>query len=108
MYDKFEILKEISEWEKEIARLEDSDEDEEEQISEIKERINTLRLALDEMQTSEEMKERYIVGIKAVREGLDESDDILCPVCNHSLACNDDYYEMRPKHCEECGTKIIY
>ena len=108
MYDKFEILKEISEWEKEIARLEDSDEDEYEQISEINERIETLRLALDEMQTPEEMKARYIEGMKAIYEGLDESDDILCPVCGYSLARIDDYYEMRPKHCEECGTKIIY
>ena len=49
MYDRFEILREINEWEKEIARLEDSDEDEEEQISKIQDRISTLKLALCEI-----------------------------------------------------------
>ena len=49
MYDKFEILKEIDEWEKEIAKLEDSDEDESEQIAEIQERIDTLNDALEDM-----------------------------------------------------------
>ena len=49
MYDRFEILREIDEWEKEIARLEDSDEDESEQIAEIQERIDTLNDALEDM-----------------------------------------------------------
>lgn len=48
MYDRFEILKEIDEWEKEIARLENSDEDESEQIAEIEKRIERLKDALDE------------------------------------------------------------
>ena len=48
MYDKFEILIEIDDWEKEISRLEDSDEDESEQIAEIKERIKTLQDALED------------------------------------------------------------
>ena len=48
MYDRFEILREIDEWEKEIARLEDSDEDESEQIAEIQKRIDTLKNALEE------------------------------------------------------------
>ena len=47
MYDRFEILKEIDEWEKEIARLEDSDEDESEQIAEIQKRIDALNDALE-------------------------------------------------------------
>lgn len=48
MYDRFEILREIDEWEKEIARLEDSDEDESEQITEIQKRIETLKDALED------------------------------------------------------------
>lgn len=44
--DKFEILNEIDSWEKELRRLENSDEDEAEQISEIEERINDLYEAL--------------------------------------------------------------
>lgn len=43
MYDKFEILNEIYAWEKEIARLENSSEDESEQIEEIQKRIQTLK-----------------------------------------------------------------
>jgi len=54
MYDKFEILKEIDEWEKEIARLEDSDENESEQIAEIQNRIETLRDALKEIEPEKE------------------------------------------------------
>lgn len=48
MYDRFEILKEIEEWEKEIERLENSDEDETEQIEEIEKRIYVLKNALEE------------------------------------------------------------
>lgn len=44
--DRFEILNEIDNWEKELSRLESSDEDEAEQISEIKERISDLYEAL--------------------------------------------------------------
>ena len=46
MYDKFEILNEIHGWEKEIARLENSNEDESEQITEINDRIQRLKNAL--------------------------------------------------------------
>ena len=38
----------------------------------------------------------------------DESDSILCPVCGYEVARNDDYLEMRPKHCSECGCKLLY
>ena len=48
MYDRFEILKEISEWEEELARLEDSDEDETEQIAEVQKRICDLKDALED------------------------------------------------------------
>lgn len=44
--DRFEILNEIDSWEKELSRLENSDEDETEQISEIEERISDLYEAL--------------------------------------------------------------
>lgn len=40
--------------------------------------------------------------------GDDESDDILCPVCGESVARNDDFDEMRPKHCPNCGTRLLY
>lgn len=40
--------------------------------------------------------------------GYDESDSILCPVCGYEVARNDDYPEMRPKHCPECGCKLLY
>lgn len=49
MYDRFEILREIDEWEKEIARLKDSDEDESEQIAEIQKRIDALNDELEDM-----------------------------------------------------------
>lgn len=48
MYDRFEILREIDKWEKELRRLESSDEDETDEINEVKERIETLKSALEE------------------------------------------------------------
>ena len=48
MLDRFEILSEISDWEKEIERLEGSEEDESEQIAEIQVRIEKLNDALDD------------------------------------------------------------
>ena len=44
--DMFELLNEIGSWEKELKKLENSDGDEAEQISEIKERIANLHAAL--------------------------------------------------------------
>lgn len=46
--DRFEILKEIEDWEKELDRLEDSEEDETEEIEVIRDKINTLKNALDD------------------------------------------------------------
>ena len=51
---------------------------------------------------------RYNEGIAVKKEGTDESDDILCPICGYSVARNDDYDDMRPNHCPECGTKLVY
>lgn len=33
---------------------------------------------------------------------------LTCPSCKYEVARNDDYTEMRPKHCPECGTKLKY
>ena len=41
-------------------------------------------------------------------QGDDEMDGIECPICKYEVASNDDYAEMRPKHCPKCGTKLIY
>lgn len=53
-------------------------------------------------------KLKYQDGLKVVYKGQDESDDICCPVCGNSVARNDDYVEFRPKHCTECGTRLLY
>jgi len=53
-------------------------------------------------------KLRYQDGLKVVFQGPDESDDICCPVCGNSVARNDDFAEFRPKHCSECGTRLLY
>lgn len=60
------------------------------------------------MKENEKKYERFITGMKAVQEGQDESDAILCPYCGWVLALNEDDCDMNPKHCPECGTKIIY
>lgn len=52
--------------------------------------------------------DRFTSGLAVKREGDDESDGILCPFCGYEVARNDDYCDMRPKHCPECGTKLIY
>lgn len=44
--DKFEILNEIDSWEKEIKRLQNSEEEEADEILEIEERIDDLYAAL--------------------------------------------------------------
>lgn len=54
------------------------------------------------------MKERYMLGKEVHSQGDDESDGIECPFCGYEVARNDDYDEMKPKHCPECGTKLLY
>lgn len=44
----------------------------------------------------------------SVYEGFDEMDDILCPHCGNPVSRMDEESEFRPKHCPECGTKLIY
>ena len=50
----------------------------------------------------------HLNGMNVIYTGYDESDSILCPVCGYEVARNDDYPEMRPKHCPECGCKLLY
>lgn len=57
--------------------------------------------------TLAEMQRKYEDGIEVKRQGDDADDEILCPECGYSLARNDEE-ELRPKHCPECGTKLIY
>lgn len=58
--------------------------------------------------TLAEMQQKYEDGIEVKRQGDDADDEILCPECGYSLARNDKKEELRPKHCPECGTKLIY
>ena len=58
--------------------------------------------------TMAEMQRQYKDGIEVKRQGDDTDDEILCPECGYSLARNDEKEEVRPKHCPECGTKLIY
>lgn len=58
--------------------------------------------------TLAEMQQKYEDGIEVKRQGNDADDEILCPECGYSLARNDEKEELRPKHCPECGTKLIY
>lgn len=54
------------------------------------------------------MKNRYMDGMPVHYQGDDADDRIECPVCGYEVASNDDYDEIKPKHCPECGTKLIY
>lgn len=58
--------------------------------------------------TLAEMQQKYEDGIEVKRQGDDADDKILCPECGYSLARNDEEEELRPKHCPECGIKLIY
>ena len=58
--------------------------------------------------TLAEMQRKYEDGIEVKRQGDDADDEILCSECGYSLAINDEEEELRPKHCPECGTKLIY
>lgn len=50
----------------------------------------------------------HLDGMNVTYTGDDESDSILCSICGYEVARNDDYLEMRPKHCPECGCKLLY
>ena len=66
------------------------------------------RLPVYEEESTPSELDRFVTGLSVKREGDDESDGILCPVCGYEVARNDDDRDMRPKHCPECGTKLIY
>ena len=53
-------------------------------------------------------KKRFLNGIAVTKTGWDADDEICCPICGCSVARNDDFHEMRPKHCPDCGTKLVY
>lgn len=59
-------------------------------------------------QSVDKLKQKFIEGLPVNRQGDDADDGIECPACRYEVARNDDYREMRPKHCPECGTKLIY
>lgn len=52
------------------------------------------------------MKRWFIDGISVHYQGIDADDVIECLFCGYEVARNDDYIEMRPKHCPECGRKL--
>ena len=54
------------------------------------------------------LEKQFIDGMHVNYQGDDEMNGITCPICKYEVARNDDYEEMRPKHCPECGTKLIY
>ena len=45
---------------------------------------------------------------KVIKQQTEEQLDERWMIANMKDARNDDYAEMRPKHCPECGTKLIY
>ena len=67
-------------------------------MAEICEQELQERLKKDEKEISD-YKQRYQHGLKVVYKGQDESDEICCPICG---------IEFRPKHCSECGTRLLY
>jgi len=71
--------------------------------------LERAALALTEASDSiAKLKKRYMDGLEVHYQGDDESDGIECPVCGYEVACNDDFEDMKPKHCPECGTKLLY
>lgn len=56
----------------------------------------------------DELGNKFLRANEVIYRGMDESDDILCPSCRYEVARNDDYSDMRPKHCPECGCKLAY
>lgn len=66
---------------------------------------NALKEAKDSV---DKLKKQYTDGIPVHYQGDDADDGIECPFCGYEVARNDDYSDMKPKHCPECGTKLIY
>ena len=70
--------------------------------------ITALTGGIDALESAEALKNKFIDGMNVHSQGDDADDAIECPFCGYEVAINDDYKEMRPKHCPECGTKLIY
>lgn len=70
--------------------------------------ITALTGGIDALESAEALKNKFIDGMNVHRQGDDADDGIECPFCGYEVARNDDYEEMRSKHCPECGTKLIY
>lgn len=70
--------------------------------------ITALTGGIDALESVDALKKKFIDGMNVHRQGDDADDGIECPFCGYEVARNDDYQEMRPKHCPECGTKLIY
>lgn len=60
------------------------------------------------LESVDAMKKRFMDGISVHYQGTDTDDGIECPFCGYEVARNGDYIETKPKHCPECGTKLIY
>lgn len=70
--------------------------------------ITALTYGIEAIESIQPIKNRFVDGIEVHYQGDDADDGIECPFCGYEVARNDDYSEMRPKHCPECGTKLIY
>lgn len=55
-----------------------------------------------------QLTQRYVLGMPVHRQGNDEMDGLECPCCGYEVGRNDDFDEMHPRHCPECGTRLIY
>lgn len=75
---------------------------------EIEGTLELFEQAAAELENMTEMKKRFLDGIGVHYQGNDAEDGIECPICGNEVARNDDYPEMMPRHCPECGTKLIY
>lgn len=73
-----------------------------------KNHVHALNMARKALESEEAMKWRFVDGVNVNRQGDDADDGVECPFCGYEVARNDDYEEMMPKHCPECGTKLIY
>ena len=71
--------------------------------------LRETALWLSIMQNSlDGLESRYIYGIRAHYQEHDDGDRILCPICKHVVANKNNQKDTWPKHCSECGTKLIY
>lgn len=70
--------------------------------------ITALTYGIEAIESIQPIKSRFVDGREVNYQGDDADDDIECPFCGYEVARNDDYPEIRPKHCPECGTKLIY